>query len=146
MARLSRRDRAVTRLAADLHALTVHLSRTLRHAEAATRATGPRLAALSVLAEHTELTMGELAAAERVSAPTMTRLVRALECAGLAERVRVAGDRRSVRVRATRRGRALLRAAHSRRVRELSRLLEDLAPDEVVALERAATVLKELLG
>lgn len=86
--------------------------------------------------------MAELAAAEQVRAPTMTRVVDALVADGLAEREPDPADRRIVRVRATERGRDLLEAGRRRRVRALTERLGKLAESERRALERAAELLE----
>ncbi|MDQ3996553.1 MAG: hypothetical protein M3303_05995, partial [Gemmatimonadota bacterium] len=72
-------DDAATELADRLHSAAIHLLRRLRREDARTGLSGPRLSALSVVVFAGPLTLGELAAAEQVRPPTMTRLVRALE-------------------------------------------------------------------
>ncbi len=88
------------------------------------------------------VTMAELAAAEQVRAPTMTRIVDALVADGLAERAADPADRRLVRVAATDQGRALLEAGARRRVRALTDRLGKLAESERRALERGVEILE----
>ena len=102
-------------------------------------------AALSVLVFAGPLTLGALAAAEQVRPPTMSRLVAALEKAGLVARERDPGDARLVRLHATARGRALLLRGRQRRVERLTHALETLDSAELERLEDAALLLERLL-
>jgi DNA-binding MarR family transcriptional regulator len=104
-----------------------------------------RLSALSVLVFGGPTTLGELARAEQVSAPTMTRLMQALDREGLVAREAHEGDARAVRVRATPRGRRILERGRERRVTELERLLDELSPSELDNLGRAAVSIERLL-
>src|ERR1035438_9435728 len=84
-----------------LHSAAIHL---LRHARKkdVTSGTGPaRLSALSVLVFGGPMTLGQLARAEQVKAPTMSRIVAGLERSGLAKIVTDADDGRRVPVNAT---------------------------------------------
>jgi DNA-binding MarR family transcriptional regulator len=114
----------VVQLADRLHSAAIHLLRRLRVEDAAAGLTAPRLSALSVIVFRGPLTLSELAAAEQVRPPTITRLVQELEREGLVVRIPDPADRRITRVRATARGRRLLHAGRSRRV---ARLAADLA-------------------
>ncbi|CAA9348463.1 MAG: hypothetical protein AVDCRST_MAG40-2756, partial [uncultured Gemmatimonadaceae bacterium] len=73
-------------LADRLHSAAIHLLRWLRREDGAAGLSGPRLSALSVVVLAGPLTLGELAAAEQVRPPTMTRLVDALAAEGLVRR------------------------------------------------------------
>ncbi len=132
-------------LATRLHSVAIHLLRRVRVEDEAIGVSPARASALSVLVFGGERTVGELAAAEQVSAPTMSRIVAALEAEGLVERRRGEEDRRSVVVRATARGRALLAEGRRRRVEHLRALLSGLAAEEVAALSRAAVLLEKVL-
>ena len=92
---------AAERTADRLHSAAIHLLRRLRREDAATGLSAPRLSALSVVVFGGPLTLGELASAEQVRPPTMTRLVSALEDAGLVDRETDAADGRLTRIRAT---------------------------------------------
>src|SRR3712207_2008290 len=84
-----------TRLVADrLHSAAIHLLRRLRRADEASGLSGPKLSALSVIVYGGPITLGDLAAAEQVRPPTMTRIVRELEAAGLIRRSADSEDRR----------------------------------------------------
>jgi DNA-binding MarR family transcriptional regulator len=111
-----------------------------------TALTGPRLSALSVIVFSGPLTLGELAAAEQVRPPTMTRLVTALERAGLVRRESDADDRRVVRLRATARGEQLLLAGRSRRVKRLASPIAELTAAERKTLADAADILASVIA
>ena len=87
-----------------------------------------RLSALSVLVFGGPTTVGALARAEQVSAPTMSRLVSGLERDGFVVREAAEDDARAVRVRATPKGRRVLVQGRERRVTELVQLLEASRP------------------
>src|SRR2546422_3455480 len=62
-----------------LHSAAIHLLRHVRKQDVATREAPARLSALSVLVFGGPVTLGQLAAAEQVKPPTMTRIVTGLE-------------------------------------------------------------------
>jgi DNA-binding MarR family transcriptional regulator len=134
------------RTAVRLHAAAIHLLRRLRTEDAATGMSPARLSALSVLVFGGPRTMGELAEAEQVTPPTMTRLVAGLVEAGLVERRPDPGDGRVVRVHATSGARQVLEAGRDRRVAHLAGLLERLAVEDVAVVDRATELLERVLG
>src|SRR3954463_8792183 len=81
-------------LADRLHSAAIHLLRRLRREDDASGLPGPQLSALSVIVFGGPITLGALAAAEQVRPPTITKLVAALEAAGLVKRQVDADDRR----------------------------------------------------
>ena len=88
------------RTADNLHSAAIHLLRRLRREDAKSGLSAPRLSALSVVVFAGPITLGDLAAAEQVRPPTMTRLVTALEDEGLIVReADAASSRRSRRRR-----------------------------------------------
>jgi len=87
---------------------------------------------------------GALARRERVSTPTMTRLVDALVHEALVSRAEVAEDRRQTRLTATDAGRALMERGRARRIERLAGELRGLEPDDLDTLERALDVLERL--
>jgi DNA-binding MarR family transcriptional regulator len=139
-------DDAATELADRLHSAAIHLLRQLRREDARTGLSGPRLSALSVVVFAGPLTLGELAAAEQVKPPTMTRLVRALEARRLVTREPDERDGRVVQLRATSKGRTLMAEGRARRVRALAHGLERLDPEELTALHGATAVLQRVIG
>lgn len=133
-------------LAARLHSVTIHLLRRLRVEDEAAGLSPARLSALSVLVFGGPRTLGALADAEQVRAPTMTRLVSSLEEAGLVEKGRDPSDGRVVRVRATEAGVRVLEAGRARRVAHLSALLDRLDAADLDVVARATAVLERLTG
>jgi DNA-binding MarR family transcriptional regulator len=133
-------------LADRLHSAAIHLLRRLRVEDSAAGLTAPRLSALSVIVFRGPLTLSELAAAEQVRPPTITRLVQELEREGLVVRLPDPADRRITRVRATPRGRRLLHQGRARRVQRLARDLVRASPADRALLEQAAQVLEAMLA
>ncbi|MDP2479543.1 MAG: MarR family transcriptional regulator [Candidatus Palauibacterales bacterium] len=133
------------RVAIRLHAAALHLLRRLRTEDATSGLSAPRLSALSVLVFGGPRGVGELADVEQVTAPTMSRLARALEEAGLVRREADPGDGRRVLLWATRAGERLLLEGRQRRVEELVEILDSLGEMEWRALGRAAEILEGVL-
>jgi DNA-binding MarR family transcriptional regulator len=125
------------KLAQRLHSVAI---RVLRHARTSDRESGigpARLSALSVLVYGGPCTLAELANAEQVSAPTMSRIVQALERDGLARRQASDEDKRAVILRATRKGEQLLERARQRRLSRIEALLQSADSADVALLEQA---------
>jgi DNA-binding MarR family transcriptional regulator len=138
-------SRPAEQLADRLHSAAIHLLRRLRREDDATGLSAPRLSALSVVVFAGPLTLGELAAAEQVRPPTMSRLVSALEARGLVTREMDTRDRRLTRIRATAKGKALLARGRARRVGVLARQLRALSPRQLATLDRAVAVLERVI-
>lgn len=134
-----------TDLADRLHSAAIHLLRRLRLEDTAAGLSAPRLSALSVIVFRGPVTLSELAQAEQVRPPTITRLVQGLETAGLVVRIPDSSDRRVTRIRATARGRRLLEAGRSRRVERLAVDLATLSPEDRLILRKATVRLEQLL-
>jgi DNA-binding MarR family transcriptional regulator len=103
-----------------------------------------QMAVLGALLKADELTVGELAARERVQPPSMTRTVTCLVDGGYAERRSGAADRRQVLVALTEKGRATVKADRARRDEWLARRLAALTPAERAVLREAAPILEKL--
>jgi DNA-binding MarR family transcriptional regulator len=127
-----------------IHSAAIHLLRGLRRQDDKWGLSAPRLSALSVIVFAGPITLGELARAEQVRPPTMTKLVRALESAGLVTRKLDARDRRISRISATTRGRRLLHKGREERVRALARRLGTLSTDEIRSLDKAARLIESV--
>jgi DNA-binding MarR family transcriptional regulator len=127
-----------------LHSAAIHLLRRVRRLDLAMGLTPARLSVLSVLVFGGPKTLGELAAAEQVSAPTMTRLVAGLEREQLLRRAPDPHDRRIARVTATPRAARLMHRGRQARVRDLTQLLQTLTPDDLATLDRATEILRDL--
>lgn len=132
------------RVADQLHASAIHLLRWLRREDDRGGLSGPRLSALSVIVLGGPVTLGALAAAEQVRAPTMSRLVKALEADGLVARDTDPEDGRATILRATRTGRRVLTDGRARRVKALARQLEPLSARDLALLARAAGLIERL--
>ena len=102
------------------------------------------MAVLGALHRQGDLTVGELAAHERVKAPSMTRTVNCLEQGGHVVRRPHASDGRQVLVSLSEKGRTTLLADRRRRDEWLARRLRDLTPEERAVLRRAAPILHRL--
>ena len=131
-------------LATRLHAAAVRLLRTLRREDDGSGLSAPRLSALSVIVFAGPVSLAELAAAEQVRSPTMSRIVDALVAAGLVTREAAPNDRRSVRIAATGEGRRVMEAGRERRVRALVGRLETLSGSEHRALARGVELLERV--
>lgn len=124
-----------------IHAAAIRILRIVRLEDIKAGIGPAQLSALSILVFLGPKTMGELAEAEQVKAPTMTRIVDALVRQQLANRATSGADRRSLRIGATPKGRKLLLASRDRRVQALANRLENLRDSDLIMLERAAQIL-----
>jgi DNA-binding MarR family transcriptional regulator len=102
------------------------------------------MAVLGALFRHGELTVGELAAFERVQPPTMTRKVTHLEELGYLTRRAHESDGRVVVVTLTEQGRATVLADRTRRDEWLARQLRELTREEREVLRAAAPIIQRL--
>ena len=132
-------------VAARLHSASIRLLRLLRREDDSSGLSAPRLSALSVLVFAGPQSLAELAAAEQVRPPTMSRIVDGLVEARLVTREAKPGDRRSVRIAATEEGKRLLEAGRERRVRALTSRLARLAESERRALTRGVEILENVV-
>jgi DNA-binding MarR family transcriptional regulator len=129
-------------VANELNTTAIHTLRRARLTDAESGLSPERLSLLSVLVYAGPRTMGQLARAEQVSRPAITRIVTALEVEGLARREQVPGDRRSSLVTATAAGRAVLEEARRLRVESLAAVLARATPDELELVSRALAVVR----
>lgn len=130
--------------AESLHAAAIHLLRSLRQADGAGTLNAPRLSALSVVVFSGPLTLGQLADAEQVRPPTMTRIVHALEKQGLIVKSSDSADRRTIRISATLKGKRLLLRARHRRLQTLATDIAALTPAEQATLCRALPIFAKI--
>jgi DNA-binding MarR family transcriptional regulator len=103
------------------------------------------LSAMANIEYRQPVTLGHLAKAERVTPPTMTKIVGRLEDAGLVIRVVDPADRRIQRVSLSRDGAKLIARNRSRKNAYLARKLRQLEPEEVAKLEDAVGVIEKIL-
>jgi DNA-binding MarR family transcriptional regulator len=103
-------------------------------------------ATLATIARHGPLTPSELATRERIQRPTATRVLARLEETGLVLRAPDPADRRSSLVSVSPAGAALLEELRTRKDAFLSERLEALGDRDRATLERAASLLEDLLA
>ncbi len=132
-------------LADRLHSASIHLLRGLRRVDDRSGLSAPRLSALSVVVFAGPLRLGDLARAEQVRAPTMTRLVQELERDGLVRRRPDAEDARASRIEATAKGKRLMMEGRRRRVAALSDRLSKLSAGQLEALREGVDVLESVV-
>jgi len=102
------------------------------------------MSVLGALDANGELTLGELAARERVQPPSMTRTVNFLEEGGYVTRRPGDADRRQVLVSITDEGRSTVKADRASRDAWLAQRLAELTPDEIDVIRRAAPILERI--
>jgi len=135
-----------TEAADRFHSAAIHALRHVRREDPATGVPPARLSALSVLVFGGPRTLGELAAAEQVQPPTMTRIVQALEQDGLVRRERDAEDGRVHRLRATAKGRRVMQQGRERRIASMAALLDRLSEAEIARVRDAAELVEGALA
>jgi len=140
-----KRKRDALALADQLHSAAIHLLRHLRKEDDSSGLSAPRLSALSVVVFGGPVTLGQLARAEQVKPPTMTRIVTGLENDGLVRREGDKRDKRLTRIHATPKGHRVLMAGRARRVELLASAVERLRATELADLRRGAQLLRELI-
>jgi DNA-binding MarR family transcriptional regulator len=129
-----------------LHSAAIHLLRRVRRVDEATGLSASKLSALSVVVFAGPITLRDLAAAEQVRPPSMTRTVQELEAEGLIAREPDERDRRAVRIRATARGKRLLKQGRGARISLLAEWLRGLEPGELAVLDEAGRLLERILA
>ena len=132
-------------LAGRLRVAVVRLNRKLRQ-QAMAGLSPAQASALGTVNRLTNPTLGELAAAEQVQPPTVTRLIASLETAGLVARETDGGDRRVVRVKITAEGRRNLQRIRSLKNAYLNRRLAALDPAEQQLAESMTSLLEHLVA
>jgi DNA-binding MarR family transcriptional regulator len=140
-----KRERDALALADQLHSAAIHLLRHLRKEDDASGLSAPRLSALSVVVFGGPVTLGQLARAEQVKPPTMTRIVTGLEKDGLVRREGDERDGRLTRIQATPKGQRVLMAGRARRVELLASAVKGLGATDRAELGRGAQLLRELI-
>jgi DNA-binding MarR family transcriptional regulator len=127
-----------------LHSAAIHLLRRLRVRDRESGIGPAQLSALSVLVFGGPRSLGELADAEQVRAPTMSRIVAGLERAGLVKR-HATEDGRRVRLVATPKGTRILWEGRKRRVESLAQALASLSEEEAQHLGKLTEVLQQVI-
>jgi len=133
-----------TELAAHLRLTVIRLARQLRSQTVA--GLSPSLiSALVTIERKGPVTLGQLAALERVKPPSVTRMVSALEQAGLVRREPDPVDRRVARLSLTADGKRTVLRSRTRKTAHLARRLRELDDAELASLRQALPVLERIL-
>lgn len=144
----SKTEAGTAEQAARLRMAIARMARRLR--QSASQGTGHELGASSIAALATveragPLTPSELAAAERVKRPTVTRIVARLVEEGMVDRGPDPEDGRCSLITITPSGKDLLKRLRNRKDAYLAQRLEDLPERDVATLRRAAAILERML-
>jgi DNA-binding MarR family transcriptional regulator len=141
---MSNRKPLLEDTARDLNSAAIHLLRGMRAVDRVSGLTPARLSALSVLVFGGPSTLGRLARAEDVAAPTMTRIVDGLVRLGFVAKGEHPDSARQVLITPTDAGTELMQAAARRRIDVIVAALRSLPADERRSVVDAAPSLREL--
>ena len=133
------------RVSRNLHSVAIHLLRTVRVQDSALGIGPSQLSALSVVVFGGPLSLHQLAKAEQVRPPTMSRIVDGLVKDKLVKREVNNEDRRSVTISPTGRGIRVMEEGRHRREKRLVELLKPLTPEDIRLVEKAAEILTGIL-
>jgi DNA-binding MarR family transcriptional regulator len=133
-----------TELPERLRLAVTRLARRLRQ-QSDDGASPTQLAALATIERKGPITLGDLAACERVQPPTITAAIGRLAQLGLVQRRPDPHDRRITRVEIAPAGRKLLARNRSRKTAYLAQRLRTLDPADQATLAEAAEILDRLL-
>ena len=128
-----------------LHSTAIHLLRRVRKQDVASGEGPARLSALSVLVFGGAKTLGDLAAAEQVKPPTMSRIVAGLARSKLVQITADPQDRRRMSIRPTPKGVKLLHEGRQRRIEYLASHLAGLTHEELVQVAESTEILARVL-
>ena len=103
-----------------------------------------QLSAMAVLLNSGDMLMGELAAAEKMQPPSMTRIINGLEARGFVARRPHPEDRRQCLVTLSDEGRKILLANRRRRDEWLAIRIAQLDPAEREVLREAIAILEKV--
>src|SRR4051794_19363056 len=106
--------------------------------------TASQASALSTISLRGPLTVGELAKAEHVSSPMITKIAKGLEEEGLVTRTVDVADKRVTQLAITKDGQRRLERSRSRKNAWLAQQLEGLSPSERRAIEAVIPVLERI--
>ena len=132
----------ILRVADRLHSASIHLLRRLRVRDRESGIGPAQLSALSVLVFGGAKSLAELAEAEQVKPPTMSRIVAGLERAKLVKSEATKEDARRIRIVPTAKGEKVMWEGRRRRVEMLADLISDLSLQEVQKLGEIAETME----
>ena len=141
MSRIEKKSRM--EVADRLHSAAIHLLRYARKQDVLSHEGPARLSALSVLVFGGPMTLGQLATAEQVKPPTMSRIVAGLKRSGLARIAEDTRDARRIRVSVTAKGERVLQEARQRRILLLAEVLGEVSEQETDVLREAAEIIEQ---
>jgi DNA-binding MarR family transcriptional regulator len=131
-------------IADQLHSAAIHLLRRVRARDPISGVGPAQLSALSVLVFGGRRSLGELAEAEQVRPPTMSRIVTSLVRSGLVRR-KPTDDKRRFQLEPTAKGTKILQEGRQRRVELLAQVLQALDPQELQQAAQLAEFLQTLV-
>jgi DNA-binding MarR family transcriptional regulator len=144
MAQATKQELDAMAVADSLRSTLLRLGRELRQEKIA--GVSPHQVTLLISIKYTPgVTVGQLAAEERVSTAAMSKRVSRLERDGLVARTQSEADRRCIGLTLTEDGQRTLRRVRSRRTAWLASRLGALTPTELTAVGAAAEPLARLL-
>jgi len=106
--------------------------------------TASQASALSTISRRGPMTVGELAKAEQVSSPMITKIAKGLEEEGLVTRTVDESDKRVTQLAITRDGERRLERSRSRKNAWLAKQLQHLSPSELEAIDAVIPVLERI--
>ena len=127
-----------------LHSAAIHLLRRLRILDRELGVGPAQLSALSILVFGGPKSLAELAEAEQVKAPTMSRIVAGLLRAGFVHSRTDERDRRAVVIEATKKGVRIMQKGRRRRVETLAAAVRRLRLREIEQLPETAEIMEHL--
>ncbi len=128
-----------------LHSAAIHLLRKMRMRDRSIGIGPAQLSALSVLVFAGPRSLKELAAAEQVQAPTMSRIVAGLVRTGFVRR-RPTDDKRRMRLEATAKGIKILQEGRRHRVELLAQALQTLPQKDLQEASVLAQFMRNLVS
>jgi DNA-binding MarR family transcriptional regulator len=134
----------VLEVADRLHSAAIHVLRKAAKPDVLSGQGPARLSALSVLVFGGAQTLGQLAVAERVKPPTMSRIVSGLRRSGLVRIQTDGNDARKIRISVTAKGERVLQEARGRRIQSLAETLAILGSEELDILRRATELMEKV--
>ncbi len=130
-------------LASDLLAANILLTRRLREADRSSELTTAQRSVISRLINHGPHTLGELAAAEKVRPPTITRIIQYLEREDFVVR-KSTSDKRVSKVDYTSKAWTTLERAKTRRTNSLGHQIGELTSSQRQKLQEIIPILNRL--
>lgn len=130
--------------APDLRIAVMRLARRLRTERVSDAMTPSQMAVIATLIRQGPMSPGDLATAERVQPPSMTRILHSLLHQDMVKRSPHPTDRRQVLYEATSTARTMVERDRKSRDKWLLHRLENLSPTELATVEQAIPILNRL--